>query len=58
METETYPVRPVTLYARLAALIFLATLLVFTYLHHQQAIQQANAGNRGATNISEANIAN
>jgi hypothetical protein len=59
METETYPVRPVTLYARLAALIFLTTLLAFAYLHKQQLVQQAQLGNGNTTaTISEAKIAN
>ena len=58
METETYPVRPVTLYARLAALIFLTTLLVFAYLHKQQMAQQAQLGGTTNATISEAKIAN
>jgi hypothetical protein len=59
METETYPVRPVTLYARLAALILLTTMLAFVYLHKQQVAQQAKLGNGNtATTISEAKIAN
>jgi hypothetical protein len=60
METETYPIRPATLYARLAALIFLTTLLVFAYLHKQQLTQQAQLGNgnTASATISEAKIAN
>ncbi len=58
METETYPVRPVTLYARLGALILLTTMLAFAYLHKQQMVQQAQLHSVNTATISEAKIAN